>query len=232
MTEKKTNGQEEIEQRIKQLEETIEKLSQAKTEQKAEPEQEAAEGSTAGEVLQSVGGMIPGLGGLINAVSKLPAFQERLAEVDEELQSKLGDKLGKAMSHTQTKVTFGGNVRSLAPSGAGRRAKSFTQAKPKPKRPQPETRMGTETPQLVVDLFDEQTEITALAVVPGVEEKDIQVNVEGQTLSVAVDTPEGPYQQQVELPAPVEGQPEWSLAKGVLKIKMNKKIETNEPSKK
>ena len=229
MTEKKTSGQDEIERRIKQLEETIEKLSQAKPEQEAAPEQPATQGSTAGKVLHSVGGLIPGLGGLIDAVSEMPAFQERLAQVDEELQSKLGDQ---AMSHVQTKVTFGGNVRSLAPSGAGRRAKPFTQAKPKPKRPRPETRMGTEAPKLVVDLFDEPTEITALAVVPGVEEKDVHVKVEGQTLSVAVDTPEGPYQQQVELPAPVEGQPEWSLAKGVLKIKMNKKIEPNESGKK
>jgi len=221
MTEKKTSGQEEIERRVKQLEETIEKLSQAK------PEQPAAQGSTAGEVLQSVGGMIPGLGGLINVVSKMPAFQERLAQVDEELKSKLGDQ---ALSHVQTKVTFGGNVRSLAPSGAGRRAKPFTRAKPK--RPQPETRMGTEMPKLVVDLFDEQTEITALAVVPGVAEKDIHVNVQEQTLSVAVDTPEGPYRQQVELPAPIEGQPRWSLANGVLKIQMNKKIEKSKSSEK
>ena len=229
MTEKKTNGQEEIERRVKQLEETIEKLSQAKSEQEAEPEQPATEGSTAGEVLQSVGGLIPGLGGLIKAVSKMPAFQERLAQVDEELQRKLGDE---ALSHVQTKVTFGGNVRSLARCGAGQRAKPFAHPKPKPKHPEPETRMGTEMPQLIVDLFDEPTEITALAVVPGVEEKDIQVNVEGQTLSVAVDTPEGPYRQQVELPAPVEGQPRWSLANGVLKIQMNKKIETNESSEK
>ena len=229
MTEKKTNGQEEIERRVKQLEETIEKLSQAKSEQEAESEQPATQGSTAGEVLQSVGGLIPGLGGLINAVSKMPAFQERLAQVDEELQRKLGDE---ALSHVQTKVTFGGNVRSLARCGAGQRAKPFAHPKPKPRHPEPETRMGTEMPQLIVDLFDEQTEITALAVVPGVEEKDIQVNVEGQTLSVAVDTPEGPYRQQVELPAPVEGQPRWSLANGVLKIQMNKKIETNESSEK
>ncbi len=231
MADKKTNDPEGIEQRIKQLEETIERLSQAKPKQEAEPEQSATEGGTAAEVLQSVGGMIPGLGGLINAVSKMPAFQERLAEVDEELKSKLGDKM---MSHMDTKVTFGGNVRSMAPSGSGRRAKPFSQSKPKPKpkRPEPETRMGTEMPQLIVDLFDEQKEITALAVVPGVEEKDIQVSVEEQMLSVAVNTPEGPYQQQVELPAPVEGEPRWSLAKGVLKIKMNKKIEKNEPSEK
>lgn len=82
----------------------------------------------------------------------------------------------------------------------------------------------TETREPLVDVLDEGDRAMVIAELPGVEEEDIDLKVEGDILEIAASTRERKYQKEVLLPSPVDpGSVESSYRNGVLQITLAKK---------
>ena len=77
----------------------------------------------------------------------------------------------------------------------------------------------------LVDTFENEKEITVIAELPGVEEKDIKTEVVERTLKISAETKERKYSKEVELPAAVTGELESTYKNGVLEVKLKKKAE-------
>jgi HSP20 family molecular chaperone IbpA len=217
MTSKK-NDEDKTEERLKEIEEKIKKLEEA---QGTSPDKDAS-GGAAGGILRSIGNVIPGLGGLVGNVSKSPAFLEKLEEINEELDRRLRET---PLKRVEPQVSGGVSSRPMGmPPGARDRSSSATpKRRAKAKRKRPEQRLAGEPPdEISADVFDEGDNIVVIAELPGVEEKDLEVKAQGQTLSIVVSAEGGKREQDVELPCAVQGEPQRSLNKGILRIQIEK----------
>jgi len=76
--------------------------------------------------------------------------------------------------------------------------------------------------EILVDIFDEDEHLRIIAELPGVEEKDIKVELKEDGLIISADTPYRKYYQEVALPCPVKGAPEASYKNGILEIELEK----------
>jgi len=186
--------------------------------QSDEEKESGKEEGVAGGILKGIGKVIPGLGGLLESLEKSPAFRDRLKEADQEIKRRIkeghverGERSGGRPSGRPTgrppgarKATFGG--------------KPFVKQKSKrPLSPSPEPQ---ERP---VDIFDEEDHIRVIAEIPGVEEKDIKVNLAKNRLIISVDKPGRKYRQDLKLPSQPEGKLEKSYKNGILELQIKKK---------
>jgi HSP20 family molecular chaperone IbpA len=187
-------------------------------------------------IAAALGRMVPGLGGLIQSASQRPEFHERLAAIDEEVKRRFKEQplerasLGIAgnVRHRQMgippSVRRGRPGRAASagagegqPSGKGARRGTYRQPGP------PKVHISPQTPsQFPVDVFDEGSRIVVLAEAPGLNLEDIRVSLEGSVLLISVEGPHRRDVQRIELPCEVVGQPEMSLANGVLNIQVRK----------
>jgi len=74
----------------------------------------------------------------------------------------------------------------------------------------------------VVDVFDEEDHLLIITELPGVERKDIKVNVDDDTLTISTDVPDCRC-TEVELPCVVESKIKTTYKNGVLKIRLMKR---------
>ncbi len=82
----------------------------------------------------------------------------------------------------------------------------------------------TETREPLVDVLDEGDRVVVLAELPGIDEKDIRLRVEGDILEIAAATRDRKYLKEVLLPALVQPETlESSYRNGILEIKLAKK---------
>ena len=90
-----------------------------------------------------------------------------------------------------------------------------------------ETEAGPEvvdTREPLVDVLEEEEQVVVIAELPGIDEKDIQVHVEEDTLEIAAFTGARGYQKEVLLPVPVDSSSfTWSYKNGVLDIRLPKR---------
>lgn len=215
MSDEDKKERQELEKKIKELEERIRKLEQDKSQdqEKGEEPQEETE-SIAGSTLKGlVGGIMPGLGDLISALEKSDAFQERLRTVDAEIETRL--RMGTLEGAGERRRT-GGRAPILGkPPGA--RPRPAKRAAPPVRRKPPVT---VEEP--LVDIFDEKDHIKVVAALPGVEEKDIKVDLTGAQLTISADTPDRKYHKEITLPAVPKGETERIYRNGILGITLTK----------
>jgi len=217
MASKKSN-ENTTEEKLKQIEEKIKKLEEAQLKSSDKDDS----GSVAGGALQSIGTMIPGLGGLIESVSKSPAFRERLNKIDEELDRKLRET---PLKRVEPHVSGGVSRRPMGTPPGARGRGSSTPPTPgvRKKRTRPDQRLAAEAPeQIAADVFDEEGHIAVVAELPGVAQEDVEVKAQGRTLSIVVNTEGARRTQEVELPCTVQGEPQQSLNKGILTIQLEK----------
>lgn len=81
----------------------------------------------------------------------------------------------------------------------------------------------------LTDIIDGDTEVTVIAELPGIEKKDIKLEVDGEKMSIDVDTPDRKYNKELALPCEVKADSSKANFKnGVLEVKIAKK----EPEKK
>ena len=221
---------EELLGEIRQLKERVRRLEGGATE---------AHGKTEGlaqGIAAALGRMVPGLGGLIETASQMPEFQERLSAIDEEVRRKFKEQpldraslgiagnVGRRQMGIPPSVRRGRPGRSAStgagegqPLGKGGRRGKYRQPRP------PKVHISPETPaQLPVDVFDEGSKIVVLAEAPGLKSEDITVSLEGTILVISVEAPHRRGLQRIELPCEVVGQPEMSLANGILNIQVRK----------
>jgi len=225
---RRTRG--ELLEEIRQLKEKVRKLEEGAAEAHGKTEG-LAEGIAA-----ALGRLVPGLGGLIKSASQMPEFQQRLAAIDEEVKRKFKEQpldrasLGIAGNVSRRQMGIPPSVRrgrpgrsaSTGPGEGQPHGKDGRRGKYRQPRP-PKVHISPETPaQLPVDVFDEGSRIVVLAEAPGLNLEDISVSLEGTVLLISIEAPHRRGVQRIELPCEVVGQPEMSLANGILSIQVRK----------
>jgi len=231
-TEKPT--QEELAEQVRRLKKEVRELRGASS---GAPTR--AEGVAEG-VVADLGKMIPGLQTLIDAASQMPEFRRRLASIDEEIKRKFKEEPLRRVSGEVTRgvgsrrIGIPPGVRRvrLGPPVSARTGKVWSSSKPRAGDKYggsgpPKVHISPQTPdQLPIDVFDEGDKLVVLAEYSGLKRRDIAVSLEGAALVIAIDRPQGKSAQRVELPCEVTGQPNVSLAKGILKIQVRKMDKT------
>lgn len=175
-------------------------------EKKREEKEEELEG-IAGGVLKGIGNMIPGLGGLIKGLEKSPAFKERLKKIDEEVERKLKEEPLK-------KVGEEGSLHIRREFGVRPPAKGRTAVRKETPPPTPQERPA--------DVFDEKDHIKIIAEIPGVDENDIKVDLQDDTLVISIDISDRKYHQELKLPCEPKGMLEKTYRNGILEVKIKK----------
>jgi len=203
MGEEDKNGANEKDRRIRELEEKIKRLKQEKG--------EVPEG-TAASILKGLGGIIPGLDGLLKGLEKSEAFGERLQAIDSEIEARLRSEPLKRTERGVPPFQARGSRRT----GPRIVPPNKRQATPRAKREAVPSREPT------VDVFEEETYLRILAELPGVEERDIKVNLNGAQLILSTDTPTHKYYKETTLPYAPRGQMEKSYRNGILELMLQK----------
>ena len=157
-----------------------------------------------------LGGLFKGLGNLIDSATKL-------AEKGEEL-SKSGEidfsGLDKIKGLKDLKGVYGVRVRTLADGKPS--VQPFGNIKRTPKGPVVE-----EVREPIVDIFDESDEIQVVAEMPGIDEKDITIEIKGDILNISAEGENRKYQKEVLLSREAKTDDmTWTYKNGILEVKI------------
>lgn len=159
-----------------------------------------------GSIELGLGGLFKGIGSLLDLVSKMAEEGQEEATRTGRVEA-LGGKL---------RGVYGLSVRV----GLGRKPiiEQFGNIQ--------ETESGTvvaETREPLVDVLDEGDHLVMLVELPGVEEKDIRVKVEGDILELSASTRDRKYHKEVLLPSAVDpASLKTTYRNGVLEIRLVK----------
>jgi HSP20 family molecular chaperone IbpA len=184
--------------KTKKLEEQGEKSNKPE-----ENQPEASEGVVE-NILRGLSDIIPGVGGLMKGLKKSEAFRERVREVEEEIEARLRGTLRR---NDECRMQNDERIRKsvhhssfiVHHSGTVKREKEIT-----------------------VDVFDEEDYMRVIAELPGVEEKDIKVDVTGDTLIISADTLSRQYHRAVKLPCQPRAILTTTYRNGVLEVRLEK----------
>jgi HSP20 family protein len=83
-------------------------------------------------------------------------------------------------------------------------------------------RPESETREPIVDIFDETDRFQVIVELPGVEEKDITVEIKENTLTLTAGKGERKYKKEIDLGFPVKGEPKKQYKNGILEINLKK----------
>ena len=168
-----------------------------------------------------LGEMFKGLGNLIKLATDL-ADKVDLSELDEE-------KIAELRRASQTRV--GGIPRGVYGVSVQRgiggipRVQPFGNIRRTERGP-----VIDEVREPLVDVFDEDDVLLVIAELPGVEEKDFQIEVHDGLLKLSTTTKERRYAKELQLPCQVdESATESTYKNGVLEIRL-RKIEADKDS--
>ena len=157
-----------------------------------------------------LGGLFKGLGNLIDAATSL-------AEKGEEL-SKTGEidfsGLEKIKGLKDLKGVYGVRVRTLADGRPS--VEPFGNIKKTPKGPVVE-----EVREPIVDVFDDPKAIHIVAEMPGIQKKDINLEIKGDILNINAEGEDRQYQKEVLLSRSAKAEDmTWTYKNGILEIKI------------
>ena len=157
-----------------------------------------------------LGGLFKGLGSLIDTATKLAEKGEELSKTSEIKFS----GLDKIKGLKDLKGVYGINVRTMADGRPS--VQPFGNIKKTPKGPVVE-----KVREPIVDVFEEAKEINIIAEMPGIEEKDINLELKGDILNINAEGKDRQYQKEVLLPKPTKAEDmTWSYKNGILEIKI------------
>lgn len=159
-------------------------------------EENASEGSAgvAESVLDGMGNLIPGLGGIIKGLKKSDAFRERLASIDEEVERRLAETV--ARRGTKSRKHFDTFTAGHAPKDKGEK-------------------------EIAVDVFEEEKKIRVIAELPGVNEEDIRLDLNEETLTISASRGNRSYYKSVKLPRACESIIGKIYNNGILEVTLN-----------
>ncbi len=203
---KKSGKKEKVKQkeRVTKLDEKMKESEEAQSGEKSE--------GVAEDVLQGVGKIIPGLGGLLKGLGKSSAFKERLRKINQEIERKLKETPLKRTEDRGPHIESNFSARPLFQEEElpfGRKLKKEPEPLLKPKEP-------------VMDVFDERDHLRIIAELPGVAEKDIKTNLEKDRLTIKINSPGWKPEHKVALPYAPTGKLEKFFRNGFLEIKVGK----------
>jgi len=161
-----------------------------------------------------LGEMFKGLGDLVKLAADL-ADKVDLSELDEE-------KLAELRRASQTRV--GGIPRGVYGVSVRRGIGGIPRVQPFGNIRRTETGpVVDEVREPLVDVFDEDDVLLVIAELPGVEEKDIQIEAREGKIKLSTTTKRRKYAKELELPCPVdESTVESTYKNGVLEIRLRK----------
>lgn len=154
-----------------------------------------------------------GLGGLFKGMGSLFDYLDKMAEEGKTEEARSGEKdvlggKGKAVYGFSVRVGLGG--KPVVESFGNVRTKEAGAVVAEVREP-------------LVDVFDEGDEIRILAEIPGVDEKQIKVEVRDDILTLSAEASERKYQKEILLAHRVEPQIRGrSYRNGVLELKLKK----------
>ena len=191
-----------------------------KRERQHEGKEKAHEGETP-EV--NVDGLFKsfGLGALFNGMSALIEKAADLAEKGEELKKtgefRIGGIPGRTGREGELRGVYGFSIRTLA--GSKPSVQTFGNI-----RKTPVGLVVEEEREPIVDVFDEDDLIKVIAELPGIDEKDIRMEVRGDVLILSAEGEARKYHKEILLPAIVDEQSVSSkYEKGILEVGLRKK---------
>ena len=157
-----------------------------------------------------LGGLFKGLGNFIDTANKLAEKGEELSRTGEIKFS----GLEKIKGLKDLKGVYGINIRTLADGRPS--VQSFGNIRKTPKGPVVE-----EVREPIVDVFDEAEEIHIVAEMPGIEEKDINLDINGDILNISSEGEKRKYQKEILLSRPAKKDDmTWTYKNGILEIKI------------
>ena len=160
-----------------------------------------------GKLGLGLGGLLDGIGNLVDLAAKL---QESGGEINKEGEIDFGH-LKKGM-----KGVFGVSVKTAV--GGKTIVEPFGNVKKTPQGPKVE-----EEREPITDVFDEDQEIRIYAEMPGVNQKDIKLDLKEDILDISAQTGDRKYHKEVLLPAKVQADTmASSYNNGILEVKVKK----------
>jgi len=157
-----------------------------------------------------LGGLFKGLGNLIDAANKLAEKGEELSKSGEIDFSRLEGIKGLK----DLKGVYGVRVRTMADGRPT--VEPFGNIKRTPKGPVVE-----EVREPIVDVFDESDEIHVVAEMPGIEEKDLSVDVQGDILTLKAEGQNRKYQKEILLSREATSEAmTWGYKNGILDVRI------------
>ena len=118
--------------------------------------------------------------------------------------------------------------RPIRGSGTAKPSSPLKISKLKSKTPSTSTQIPPTAPSIeekesIVDVFEEEDHIKIMAELPGVEERDVNLKIEGDVLTISAETSARKYYKEVKLPTSVEKDSvESKYRNGILEIKLRK----------
>jgi len=182
------------------------KLKEQEQSQKLDESQEEAPEGIAQSILRGLGGVIPGLGGLMKGLEKSEAFQERLREVEQEVEARL----------------TGIPPKGLAGEGRSRWPRLPRSLPRRPVKGGEHVARVKQEKEINVDVFDEGDHFRVIVELPGVKKTDITADLTGDTLTISVDTVSHKYHRAVKLPAQPRSILATSYRNSLLEVKLEK----------
>ena len=160
-------------------------------------------------VLRGLGEVIPGFGELVKGLEKSEAFQKRLEAANAEIERR--------MVKAPPSSRVGGTRRSIIPARITLKVSRTTLGKESPV-PAPQK-------DVITDMFDEGDNLVIIAELPGVNEKDIEIEVKGNRLVLFARSQGRQYHKDIVLPCKVKEKPSSTYKNGILKISLEKEPE-------
>ncbi len=184
-----------------------------------EKEGEKMDTGRGNEEKKSAGSFEFGLGGLLSGLGNLIDTATKLAEKGEEF-SKSGEidfsSLDKIKGLKELKGVYGVRVRTMADGRPS--VQPFGNIKRTPKGPVVE-----EVREPIVDVFDEPEGIHVVAEMPGIDEKDFQIEIKGDILNISAEGRNRKYQKEILLSREATAeQMTWNYKNGILEIIIGK----------
>lgn len=160
----------------------------------------------AGQAEMGMGGLFRGIGGLLDLVNRMAeegkAEEARFGEMES-----LGGK-AKAVYGISVKLGMGGKP-VIEQFGNVRATETGAEV--------------AEAREPLVDVLDEGDHMVVLAELPGVEDDDIHLEINGDILSLTAEGKYRKYHREVLLPAPAEAAPsERSYRNGIIELRLAK----------
>lgn len=160
-------------------------------------------------VLRGLGEVIPGFGEFVKGLEKSEAFQERLGAANADIERRMGK--------VPPSSRVGSARRSIIPAKTTLKTSRTALRKESP--------VTAPQKDVVADTFDEGDRLMVIAELPGIDEKDIEIEVKGDRLVLCARSQGRQYHKDLALPCTVKGKPNITYKNGILKIILEKEPE-------
>jgi HSP20 family protein len=197
---------EDMENKVQYLENKIKELEQKLDERKTTDYEHA---SFVGDIV----GLIPGFGRIVKVLEKTsPEFRQKVSETDMEIKHRLETGWS-----SKPVVSYGLSIRPLSsinessniPGAVSQRKKVILE--------------DSELVKPIFDVFENQDFVYVIVQIPGVEEKDINIEIQNDMLDISA----GIYSKKISLPCKSGKIEEKSYKNGVLQLKIKREKDVN-----